>query len=76
MEKGWAGVGQVSMHMLRRYAKLELHDPGTYQPQSHFEEALCSFEKTALAVLRDRYFIDRLAIWLVEKQGFWREIRD
>ncbi|GMQ77595.1 MAG: ABC-F family ATP-binding cassette domain-containing protein [Anaerolineae bacterium] len=46
--------------------------------RSRFEEALSSFEGTVLAVLHDRYFIDRFAteIWLVEKQGIRREICD
>ena len=36
--------------------------------REHFEEALASFEGTVLAVVHDRYFIERFAsrIWEVE----------
>jgi ATP-binding cassette subfamily F protein 3 len=46
--------------------------------RSRFEEALSSFEGTVLAVLHDRYFIERFAseIWWVEQGGIRREIRD
>ena len=45
---------------------------------ARFEEALSSFEGTVLAVLHDRYFIDRFAseIWWVEDRGIRRELRD
>jgi ATP-binding cassette subfamily F protein 3 len=39
--------------------------------RSCFEEALTHFEGTILAVVHDRYFIDRFAtdLWLVENHG-------
>jgi ATP-binding cassette subfamily F protein 3 len=44
--------------------------------REQFEEALSGFEGTVLAVLHDRYFIDRFAseIWWVEDRGIRREI--
>jgi ATP-binding cassette, subfamily F, member 3 len=46
--------------------------------RSRFEEALAQFEGTILAVVHDRYFIDRFAteLWLVEGDGVRREIRE
>ncbi len=46
--------------------------------RASFEEALGSFEGTVLAVLHDRYFIDRFAseIWWVEQCGIRRELLD
>ena len=45
--------------------------------RSRFEEALSSFEGTVLAVVHDRYFIDRFAteLWIVEGGGVRREVR-
>ena len=45
--------------------------------RTQFEEALSGFEGTVLAVLHDRYFIDRFAteIWWVEDGGIRRSIR-
>jgi ATP-binding cassette, subfamily F, member 3 len=45
--------------------------------RSRFEEALAQFEGTILAVVHDRYFIDRFAaeLWVVEGDGVRREIR-
>ena len=45
--------------------------------RSRFEEALALFEGTILAVVHDRYFIDRFAaeLWVVEGHGVRREIR-
>ena len=46
--------------------------------RSRFEEALAQFEGTVLAVVHDRYFIDRFAteLWIVEGDGVRREIRE
>ena len=45
--------------------------------RSQFEQALSSFEGTVLAVVHDRYFIDRFAseIWWVEDRGIRRVLR-
>jgi ATP-binding cassette subfamily F protein 3 len=45
--------------------------------RSRFEEALVQFEGAVLAVVHDRYFIDRFAteLWVVEGDGIRREIR-
>lgn len=45
--------------------------------RSRFEEALAQFEGTVLAVVHDRYFIDRFAteLWIVEGGGVRREVR-
>lgn len=45
--------------------------------RTHFEQALDQFEGTILAVVHDRYFIDRFAgeIWFVENQGLRIELR-
>jgi ATP-binding cassette, subfamily F, member 3 len=46
--------------------------------RSRFEEALARFEGTVLAVVHDRYFIDRFAteLWVVEGDGVRRELRE
>ncbi|HSM55950.1 MAG TPA: ABC-F family ATP-binding cassette domain-containing protein [Candidatus Sulfomarinibacteraceae bacterium] len=43
-----------------------------------FEQALAQFEGTTLAVVHDRYFIDRFAtdVWLLEDASIRRQIRD
>jgi ATP-binding cassette subfamily F protein 3 len=45
--------------------------------RSQFEQALSGFEGTVLAVVHDRYFIDRFAseIWWVEDRGIRRVLR-
>jgi ATP-binding cassette subfamily F protein 3 len=44
--------------------------------REHFEHALAGFEGTVLAVVHDRYFIQRFAteLWVVKKRGIWREV--
>lgn len=46
--------------------------------REQFEQALGSFEGTVLAVVHDRYFIERFAteVWWVEEQGVRRELVD
>ncbi len=46
--------------------------------REQFEQALGSFEGTVLAVVHDRYFIERFAteVWWVEEQGIRRELVD
>jgi ATP-binding cassette subfamily F protein 3 len=46
--------------------------------REQFEEALSGFSGTVLAVLHDRYFIERFAseIWWVEDRGIRRALRD
>jgi ATP-binding cassette subfamily F protein 3 len=46
--------------------------------RSRFEQALAQFEGTVLAVVHDRYFIDRFAseIWLVEDHRIRRIYAD
>jgi ATP-binding cassette, subfamily F, member 3 len=43
--------------------------------RSRFEEALAQFEGTTLAVVHDRYFIDRFAtaLWVVENSGLHQQ---
>jgi ATP-binding cassette subfamily F protein 3 len=45
--------------------------------REQFEQALSSFEGTIIAVVHDRYFIDRFAteVWWVENKGIRRSIR-
>lgn len=45
--------------------------------RAQFEETLSSFEGTVLAVMHDRYFIERFAteIWWVEERGIRRTLR-
>ena len=45
--------------------------------REQFEQALSSFEGTVIAVVHDRYFIDRFAteVWWVENNGIRRTIR-
>jgi ATP-binding cassette subfamily F protein 3 len=42
-----------------------------------FEQALTQYDGTVLAVVHDRYFIDRFAtdVWWVEKGGIRTELR-
>jgi ATP-binding cassette subfamily F protein 3 len=39
--------------------------------RARFEQALSAFEGTTLAVVHDRYFVERFAneVWMVEKRG-------
>jgi ATP-binding cassette subfamily F protein 3 len=45
--------------------------------REQFEQALSTFSGTVLAVLHDRYFIERFAseVWWIEDRGIWREIQ-
>lgn len=45
--------------------------------REQFEQALSSFQGTVIAVVHDRYFIDRFAteVWWVENRGIRRSIR-
>jgi ATPase subunit of ABC transporter with duplicated ATPase domains len=44
--------------------------------REQFEQALSSFQGTIIAVVHDRYFIDRFAteVWWVENKGIRRSI--
>jgi ATP-binding cassette subfamily F protein 3 len=44
--------------------------------REQFEQALASFDGTVLAVVHDRYFIQRFAneLWIVQAGGVWREV--
>jgi ATPase subunit of ABC transporter with duplicated ATPase domains len=46
--------------------------------REQFEQALSGFSGTVLAVLHDRYFIERFAseIWWVEDRGIRRALRE
>ena len=45
--------------------------------REQFEQALASFEGTVLAVVHDRYFIQRFAseVWILENGGIRRDVR-
>ena len=45
--------------------------------REQFEQALASFEGTVLAVVHDRYFIQRFAteLWILENDGIRRDVR-
>lgn len=46
--------------------------------REQFEQALASFEGTVLAVVHDRYFIERFAteVWFLEDGGIRRDVRE
>jgi ATP-binding cassette subfamily F protein 3 len=70
---------ELAMLVAQGYNFLILDEPINHldiPSRTHFEQALAQFDGTVLAVVHDRYFIDRFAheVWLVENRKIKRTI--